>query len=66
MRHFHLAAVAAFLLTCHIAVAQEPTACVQTATSCVALNADVTAETIDQTICVPGYLKERFPLAPGA
>jgi hypothetical protein len=56
----YLAAAAA--LSCHVAVAQEPAAaCVQTATSCVALNPDVTATSIDQTICVPGFTAHLRP-----
>jgi hypothetical protein len=35
--------------------------CIQTSHGCISLNADVTEETIRQTICVPGYTKAIRP-----
>jgi cytochrome c-type biogenesis protein CcmH/NrfF len=54
-----LVAGAVVVFAAHLTTAQsqqyQPQPCVQTAASCVALNPDVTPETIAQTICVPGY-----------
>jgi cytochrome c-type biogenesis protein CcmH/NrfF len=50
-----VAGAAVFFAVALSATAQQYRPCVQTSASCIALNPDVTPETIAQTICVPGY-----------
>jgi hypothetical protein len=50
-----VAGAAVFFAAALSATAQQYQPCIETGASCIALNPDVTPETIAQTICVPGY-----------
>jgi hypothetical protein len=53
-----------FVITTLLALSTSANAlCIQTTNSCVELNADVTQETLQQTVCTPGYTASVRPSA---